>query len=154
VTKCVGYPVLVQLDSFLQTLRKCPLLTNIITIHVYRNRGSSVNIVSDYGLEDRAIGDRSPAGAKDFFSSVCVQAGFGAHPASCPKGTGGPFPGVKRGRGVTLTTPPPHIVPSASMACSGTALLLIHVYTHKRCSIRKTVEEKLDTVTNRNNKIH
>jgi hypothetical protein len=29
--------------------------------------GSSVSIVSDYGLDDRAIGVRSPAGAKDFF---------------------------------------------------------------------------------------
>jgi hypothetical protein len=51
-------------------------------------------------------------------------------------GTKGPFPGVKRGRGVTLTTHP-HLVPrsrvsssytplppNATMACSGTALLL------------------------------
>jgi hypothetical protein len=29
--------------------------------------GSSGSIVSDYGLDDRAIGVRSPAGAKDFF---------------------------------------------------------------------------------------
>jgi hypothetical protein len=33
----------------------------------YRSRGSSGSIVSDYGLDDRAIGVRSPAGAKDFF---------------------------------------------------------------------------------------
>jgi hypothetical protein len=32
-----------------------------------RSRGSSVSIVSDYGLDDRAIGVRSPAGATDFF---------------------------------------------------------------------------------------
>jgi hypothetical protein len=31
------------------------------------SRDSSVSIVSDYGLDDRAIGVRSPAGAKDFF---------------------------------------------------------------------------------------
>jgi hypothetical protein len=30
---------------------------------------------------------------------------LGAHPAACQVGTGGPFPGVKRGQGVTLTTP-------------------------------------------------
>jgi hypothetical protein len=66
--------------------------------------------VSDYGLDDRAIGVRSPAGAKDFSSSLCVQTGSGAHPASCPVGTGGPFPGVKRGRGVMLTTHP-YLVP-------------------------------------------
>jgi hypothetical protein len=31
--------------------------------------------VSDYGLDDRAIGVRSPAEAKDFSSSLCVQTG-------------------------------------------------------------------------------
>jgi hypothetical protein len=51
--------------------------------------GSSGSIVSDYGLDDRAIGVRSPAGTKDFSSSLCVQTGSGAHPASCTMGTGG-----------------------------------------------------------------
>jgi hypothetical protein len=67
---------------------------------------SSGSIVSDYGLDDGAIGVRSPAGAKDFSSILCVQTGSGAHPATCTMGTGGPFPGAKRGRGVTLTTYP------------------------------------------------
>jgi hypothetical protein len=58
-------------------------------------RVSSGSIVSDYGLDDRAIGVRSPAGAKDFSSSLCVQIGSGAHPASCPMGTGVRFPGSK-----------------------------------------------------------
>jgi hypothetical protein len=62
--------------------------------------------VSDYGL-DRAIGVRSPAGAKDFSSSLCVQ-------------TGGPSPGVKRGRGVTLTTHP-YLVPRSLMSRSYTS---------------------------------
>jgi hypothetical protein len=57
------------------------------------SRGSSVSIVSDYGLNDRAIGVRSSAGAEDFSSSLCVQTGSEAHPASCTMGTGGPFPG-------------------------------------------------------------
>jgi hypothetical protein len=48
-----------------------------------------------YGLDDQAIGVRSPAGAKDFSSVLCVQTGSGAHPASCPMGTGAPFPGGK-----------------------------------------------------------
>jgi hypothetical protein len=82
-------------------------------------------------------GVRSPAGKKNFFSNLCVQTGSGAHPASCTMGTGGPFPGAKRGRGVTLTTHH-HLVPrsrmskictssppNATMACSGTALLLL-----------------------------
>jgi hypothetical protein len=51
--------------------------------------------VSDYGLDDRAIGVRSPAGAEDFSFSLCVQTGSGAHPASCTMGTRGPFPGGK-----------------------------------------------------------
>jgi hypothetical protein len=45
--------------------------------------------VSDYGLEDRAIEVRSPTEAEDFSSSLCVQTGSGAHPASYPMGTGG-----------------------------------------------------------------
>jgi hypothetical protein len=45
--------------------------------------------VSDYGLDDRAIGVRSPARAKDFSCSLCVLTGPGAHPASCTMGTGG-----------------------------------------------------------------
>jgi hypothetical protein len=59
------------------------------------SRGSSGSIVSDYGLDDRAIEVRSPTGAEDFSSSLCVQTGSGAHPASYPMGTGGPFPGDK-----------------------------------------------------------
>jgi hypothetical protein len=30
--------------------------------------------------------------SKDFSSSLCVQTGSEAHPASCTMGTGGPFP--------------------------------------------------------------
>jgi hypothetical protein len=56
--------------------------------------GSSVSIVSGYGLDDRAIVVRSPAEAKDFSSILCAQTGSGAHPVSCTVGTGGPFPGA------------------------------------------------------------
>jgi hypothetical protein len=90
-----------------------PVQLCVITISIYafiRSRGSSGSIVSDYGLDDRAIGVRSPAGAEDFSSNLCAQTGSGAHPASCTMGTGGPFPGVKRGRGVMLTTHP-YLVP-------------------------------------------
>jgi hypothetical protein len=83
----------------------------------YIGRDSSVSTVSDYGLDDREIGVRSPAEAKDFSSILCVQTGSGAHPDSCTKGTGGPFPGVKRGRGMTLTTHP-HLVPRSGMSRS------------------------------------
>jgi hypothetical protein len=64
------------------------------------SRGISVSIVSGYWLDERAIEVLSPAEAKDFSSNLCVQ----THPASCTMGTGGPSPGLKIGRGVTLTT--------------------------------------------------
>jgi hypothetical protein len=38
---------------------------------------------------------RSPVEANDFYSNLCVQTGSGAHPASSPMGTGGPFSGSK-----------------------------------------------------------
>jgi hypothetical protein len=63
------------------------------------SRVSSGSIVSDYGLDDRAIGVRSLEGAKDFSSSLCIQTGSGAHPASCTMGTGGPYPGGKSAAG-------------------------------------------------------
>jgi hypothetical protein len=68
------------------------------------SRVSSGSTVSDYGMDDRAIGARSPKGAKDFSYSLFVQTDSGAHPDSCTMGTGGPFPGAKCGRGVTLAT--------------------------------------------------
>jgi hypothetical protein len=72
------------------------------------SRGSSGSVVSDYGLDDRAIGVQSPAGAKDFSSSLCVQTGSEAHPASCTMGTGSPFPGGKArpGRDADHSPPP------------------------------------------------
>jgi hypothetical protein len=67
----------------------------IINLHLRSEPVSSVSIVSGYGLDNRAIEVRSPAESKDFSSSLCVQTGSGAHPASCPMGTGGHFPGGK-----------------------------------------------------------
>jgi hypothetical protein len=77
--------------------------------HIW-SRGSSVSIVSDYGLDDRAIGVRSPAEEEDFSSSLCVQTGCGAHPASYPMGTGGPFPEGKA-RPWRDADHSPHLVP-------------------------------------------
>jgi hypothetical protein len=42
---------------------------------------------------DWTTGVRSSTEERDFSSSPCVQEGSGAHPASYPMGTGGPFPG-------------------------------------------------------------
>jgi hypothetical protein len=73
----------------------------------WKSQVSSGSIVSDYGLEDRAIGVRSPAWAKDFSSILCVQTGYGAHPASCTMDTGGPFPRGKERPGRDADHSPP-----------------------------------------------
>jgi hypothetical protein len=52
-------------------------------------RDDIVGTMSGYGLDDRAIEVRSSVEAKDFSSSLCVQTGSGAHPASCTMVTGG-----------------------------------------------------------------
>jgi hypothetical protein len=64
--------------------------------------------VSAVAIADWLRAGRSgdPVGAR---FSVPVQTGPGVHPATCTVGTGS-FPGVKRGRGVTLT-PHPLLVP-------------------------------------------
>ena len=61
--------------------------------------GSSAGMATE--LRARRCGDRIPVG-RDF---PPVQTCPGAHPTSCTMGTG-PFPGVKYGRGVLLTTHP------------------------------------------------
>jgi hypothetical protein len=71
------------------------LSSNYLFTYLFRSRVSSVSIVSDYGLDDRAVEVRSPARVKDFFSNLCVQTGSGAHPASCTMGTEGHFSGGK-----------------------------------------------------------
>jgi len=62
--------------------------------------GSSVGIATGYWLDGPGI--EIPVGAR---SSAPVQTGTGAHIASCTMGIGS-FPGVKSGRGVTLTLHP------------------------------------------------
>jgi hypothetical protein len=77
-----------------------------------RSRGSSVSIVSGYGLVGQAIDVRSPADAR--------RLGVQAHPASCTMGTGGPFPGdkVRPGRDADHSL---HLVPRAWMSRSYTS---------------------------------
>jgi hypothetical protein len=63
--------------------------------------------MSDYGLDDRAIEVRSQTGAEDFSSSLCIQTGSGAHPASYPMGTGVLSPGGKARPGRDADHSPP-----------------------------------------------
>ena len=62
--------------------------------------GSSVGIATGYGLDGPGIESRWVARF-----SAPVQTGPGAHTASCTMGSGS-FPGIKSGRGVTLTPHP------------------------------------------------
>ena len=79
-------------------------VTFIVTVTLLSGPGSSVGIATGYGLDGPGIESRwGPR------FSAPVQTGPGAHPASCTIGTGS-FPGVKSGRGVTLT-PHPLLVP-------------------------------------------
>jgi hypothetical protein len=68
--------------------------------------GSSVGVATGYGLDGPGIESRW-GGAR---FSAPIETGPGTHPASCTMGTGS-FPGVKSGRGVTLTPPPSLLVP-------------------------------------------
>jgi hypothetical protein len=76
--------------------------------------------VFGYGLDDRENQIRSPADAMNFSSSLCAQTGYGTQPASCTMGTGVLSTGVKRGRGVPLTTHP-HLMPRSWMSRSYTS---------------------------------
>jgi len=72
---------------------------SVITVRFY-GPGSSVGIATGYELNGPGIESRW---GREL--SAPVQTGPGAHPTSCTMGTGS-FPGVKNGRGVTLTPHP------------------------------------------------
>jgi hypothetical protein len=80
--------------------------------------GSSGSIMSDYGLNDRAFEVRSPAEAKDLVS--VSRPALGPSLPSVQWVPGVLSPGLKRGRGVTLTTHPP-LMPRSRMSRSYTS---------------------------------
>jgi hypothetical protein len=65
---------------------------------------SSVSIMSGWTTGPSRFDPRQRR--KDFTSSLCVPTVSGAHPASCTMDSGVLSPGLKCGRGVTLTTHP------------------------------------------------
>ena len=73
-----------------------------VSMTVKHGPGSVVGIATAYGLDGPGIEYRWGARL-----SAPVQTGPEAHPASCTMGTGS-FPGVRCGRGVTMT---PHPLP-------------------------------------------
>jgi hypothetical protein len=62
---------------------------------ITQSRDSSVDVATGYRLDDRVIGFRYPAGARNFSLRQYVQTGSGTHQASCPMGTGACFPESK-----------------------------------------------------------
>jgi hypothetical protein len=81
-----------------------PVCYRLAAIYLCGGHYSSVGITTGYGLDGPGIESRW--GAR---FSAPVQTGHGAHPAFCTVGTES-FPGVKSGRGVTLS-PHPLLVP-------------------------------------------
>jgi hypothetical protein len=65
------------------------ILINTLAHFNFKSWGSSVSILADYGLDNQV---QFPTEKEDFSSSLWVQTGSGAHPASCTMGTRGPFP--------------------------------------------------------------
>jgi hypothetical protein len=71
------------------------------------NKGAGIAQSVQCLTTEWTTGVRSLTGAEDFFSSLCVQTGSGAHQASCTVGTGGPFPGGKARPGRDVNHSPP-----------------------------------------------
>jgi hypothetical protein len=86
----------------------------------FRIFNKSLVIISGYGLDDRAMEVRSPAETKGFFLyplSRMSRLALGPTQPPVQWVPGVLSPGLKRGRGVTLTTHP-HLVPSLRMSSS------------------------------------
>jgi hypothetical protein len=109
----------------------------ILYTHMKGSRGSSVSIVSDYGLGDG--GSILGRGERIFPLTSLFRPALGPTQPPVRWVPDVHSPAVKSDRGVTLTTHP-HLVPrlrmssiytssplSASMVCSGTALSFTHM---------------------------
>jgi hypothetical protein len=89
----------------------------IVKINVkHVNWGSSVSIVSDYRLDDQGL---IPGRGKYFYSSLCVQTGWGP-PSFLSNGYRGSFPGVKARLGRDADHSPP-LVPRSRRSRSYTS---------------------------------
>jgi hypothetical protein len=101
------------------------------------SRGGSVSIVSDYGLDDRAIEVRSRAEAKEFFPLASVSRPALGSTQPPVQWIPGVFSlGLKRGRTMTLTIHP-HLLPRSwmsrsytfSLPCSSIGVLNCHTFS-------------------------
>jgi hypothetical protein len=90
------------------------------------SRDSSVGIALGYGLDDRGSRVRFPAEAGNFSLHHRVQTGSGAHPASCPVGVRGSFPGVKRQGCETDLSPPSSAEVKNAWSYTSTSPIRLH----------------------------
>jgi hypothetical protein len=123
VRKCLNcVTVITQCVVTLRNSRYVELVLSACTTYILKtsfelgyggewSRVSSGSIVSDYELDDRAIGVRSPAAEeKGFFLYLVSRPVLGPTQPSLQWVPVVLSPGVKRGQGVMLTTHP-HLVP-------------------------------------------
>jgi hypothetical protein len=100
------YPYLLILSVMFLNIKFSKTMSGACSMHAWERlgtltikcSGSSVSMVADL------IGVRFPAQAKILSYNLYFQATAEAHLACYTTGTGGPFPGVQRGRHLTLTT--------------------------------------------------
>jgi hypothetical protein len=79
-----------------------------MTVVYFKNLRGIPRYLRQYNVWlDWTTGVRSPAGAKDFSSSLCDQIGSEAHPSSHSVGTRGPFPGGNARPGLDADHSPP-----------------------------------------------
>jgi hypothetical protein len=114
-------------EVYLKMCQPCANRGTIITFYYSPNQAqlftncwfSSGSIVSDYGLDDRAIGVQSPAGGRNFPLASVSRLALGPTQLPVQWVPGVLSPAEKRGRGVTLTTHS-HLVPRSRMSRSYT----------------------------------
>jgi hypothetical protein len=104
-------------DNLILMLQNCLHASPALQMYLYEpvpygTRGSSV-IISDYGPGDWGL--IPGRGKKVFSSSLFVEIGSEAHPASCPVGTRGLSPGGKVRPGRDADHTQPRLVPRSRM---------------------------------------
>jgi hypothetical protein len=67
-------------------------VAHILLLNLFKSWVTVIGTVSCYGLDNQGV---ILSRAKEFFSSLYIQTGFGAHSASYPMGSWGCFPGSK-----------------------------------------------------------
>jgi hypothetical protein len=109
-TRLHGITIEITIENFCSMFFCWWLLRDIVIFFVPLLEGSAAAGVArpvQCLTTDWTIGVRSPTEADDFSSTLCVQTGSGAHPASYTVGTGGSLPGGKARPGRDADRSPP-----------------------------------------------